>query len=175
MQPILLTGVDYQVIAVDYLTANTALVPAWLVGVQDHQTLVGGQYELVAPLEQRIAGRRYGVAPMVVPLNVVGRLHKPVGLTWLAGRHGRLVGVGVVLALLLLQPGPLLGGQELLQILRLLDEAVEATGQVHALAPGNVHVLVLDGRVTQVRRRVGYVLDQIVLDEPGQSGSRKTS
>lgn len=56
---------------------------------------------------------------------------------------------------------PLLGGQQLLEILRFLDEAVEAAGQVDALAPGDVHVLVLGEGVANVRLLGGDVLDKV--------------
>lgn len=55
----------------------------------------------------------------------------------------------------------LLSGQQLLEILRFLDEAVEAAGQVHALAPGDVHVFVLDNGVTEIWSLVGDILDEI--------------
>lgn len=152
------------------------MVPAGLVGVQDYETLVGGQDELVAALQDRVARREDVVAPMVVPLDVLGRLDQSVGLTREARggrvavervrwRHlvaaSKVAGQLLLLLLLLHRLVPLLGGQQLLEVLGLLDEAVETAGQVHALAPGYVHVLVLDNSMTQFRGLVGDVLDQV--------------
>lgn len=180
----LLTRVDYQVVAVDDLIAQPALIPTWLVGVQDHQALVGGQNELVAALQDRVACRQDIVAPVVVPLDVGGRLEEAVLVVQLGlllghrvrhelaaegahsatdaaaaatAHHARqhlLLLLGLVLALL--------ASQQLLEVLSLLDEAVELAGQVHTLAPRHVDVLVLDGTVTDVRRLVRHVLYEVV-------------
>ena len=55
----------------------------------------------------------------------------------------------------------LLSGEQLLEVLRFLDEAVETAGQVNTLAPGNLHVLVLDERVAEVWRLIGDILYEV--------------
>ena len=149
----------------DYLGAQPALVPAWLLGVHDHQALVCGQDELVSALEHWVAGREDVISAMVVPLDVVCRLQESMRLlVQLVGAHGKVL--LLLLLLLLLEAAgtvgrlevlavlvvALLGGQQLVQVLRLLDKAVEAAGQVHTLAPSDVNVLVFGERVAQIGR-----------------------
>lgn len=55
----------------------------------------------------------------------------------------------------------MLSCQQLLEILGFLDEAIEGTGQMDALAPGYVNVLVLEGAVTNVGRLTRNILNQI--------------
>lgn len=89
----ILTRVDDQVVAVDDLVAQATLVPAGLVGVQDHEALVGGQDKLVAPLEDRKAGRQNVFAPVIVPLDVARRRQDAVRLS--GGRRPEVVAAGL--------------------------------------------------------------------------------